>query len=245
MITTIAFDADDTLWVNETYFREAEERFCLLLQDYMAPHSIHQELFKTEIKNLDLYGYGIKGFMLSMIETIIDISGNTAPLPLVGKALEIGKEMLEKDIELLPDIEEVLKGLQGKYKLIVATKGDLLDQERKLEKSGLKKYFHHVEVMSNKKEKDYQKLLKQLDCKAENFMMIGNSLKSDILPVLELGASAIHVPFHTTWEHEHVDIQIKNERFKQADSTIQILEFLQKNMSSFNFFRKKTISRTF
>jgi len=203
-IKVIAFDADDTLWVNETYFREAEHEFAKLLSNYETENKIDQELFKKEIANLKYYGYGIKGFVLSMIECALELSNNqTSPIT-IGKIITIGKEMLNKPIELISGIEEVLQALQNHYKLIVATKGDLLDQEKKLEKSGLLKYFHHIEVMSDKKPKDYLKLIQHLEIQPKELLMIGNSLKSDILPLLKIGATAIHVPFHTTWVHEEV-----------------------------------------
>lgn len=203
-IKVIAFDADDTLWVNETYFREAEHEFAKLLSNYETENKIDQELFKKEIANLKYYGYGIKGFVLSMIECALELSNNqTSPIT-IGKIITIGKEMLDKPIELISGIEEVLQALQNDYKLIVATKGDLLDQEKKLEKSGLLKYFHHIEVMSDKKPKDYLKLIQHLEIQPKELLMIGNSLKSDILPLLKIGATAIHVPFHTTWVHEEV-----------------------------------------
>jgi putative hydrolase of the HAD superfamily len=206
-IKVIAFDADDTLWINETYFREAEEAFALLLSKYETKNKIDQELYKTEIKNLEIYGYGIKGFVLSMIECALVLSNYKLPQETIEKILDIGKEMLEKPIALLDGVEEVLQSLQGKYRLIVATKGDLLDQERKLEKSNLLQYFHHVEVMSDKKEKDYLKLVKHLDIKPFELLMIGNSLKSDVLPLLNINASAIHVPFLTTWVHEEIPLE--------------------------------------
>ncbi|QTE24413.1 HAD family hydrolase [Polaribacter cellanae] len=217
-IKVIAFDADDTLWVNETYFREAEEEFTKLLSKYETKNKIDQELFKVEIKNLIHYGYGVKGFVLSMIECALELSNYKISQQTIEKILNIGKEMLEKPIELLAGIEDVLASLQGKYKLIVATKGDLLDQERKLEKSNLLKYFHHIEVMSDKKEKDYKKLIGHLDIKPEEFLMIGNSLKSDVLPLIAIGASAIHVPFHTTWVHEEVS-QKEQENAEYATLT--------------------------
>jgi len=210
-IKVIAFDADDTLWVNETYFREAEEVFTELLSKYETKNKIDQELFKTEIKNLTIYGYGIKGFVLSMIESALALSNYKLPPESVEKILAIGKEMLEKQVELLSGVEEVLQNLQGKYKLIVATKGDLLDQEKKLEKSNLLKYFHHIEIMSDKKEKDYVKLLKHLDIEPSQFLMIGNSLKSDVLPPLKIGAIAIHIPFHTTWIHEEISLEAQQK----------------------------------
>jgi putative hydrolase of the HAD superfamily len=210
-VKVIAFDADDTLWINETYFREAEEVFAELLSKYETKNKIDQELFKTEIKNLAIYGYGIKGFVLSMIECALALSNYKLPQETVEKILAIGKDMLEKPVELLSGVEEVLGNLQGKYKLIVATKGDLLDQERKLEKSNLLKYFHHIEIMSDKKEKDYVKLLKHLDIQPSQFLMIGNSLKSDVLPLLKIGAIAIHIPFHTTWIHEEISLEAQQK----------------------------------
>ena len=178
-ITVVGFDADDTLWVNETYFRNAEEKFASLLDSYETKNQIDQELFKTEIKNLELYGYGIKGFMLSMIESALDLSNNRISQATITEILNLGKEMLSHPVELLGGVEQVLEALKDKYRLIVLTKGDLLDQERKLEKSGLSKYFHHVEVLSDKKEANYKNLLEHLEIPVEEFLMIGNSLKSD------------------------------------------------------------------
>uniref|UniRef100_UPI004047AC92 HAD family hydrolase n=1 Tax=Algoriphagus sp. TaxID=1872435 RepID=UPI004047AC92 len=215
-IRVIAFDADDTLWINETYFREAEEKFASLLEDFLPQHAIMKELYRTEIANLSLYGYGIKGFMLSMIETALRISEQQLPIRLVERIIQIGQEMLAKPVDLLPGVEEVLKSLQGDYRIVLATKGDLVDQERKLYKSGLEGYFLHIEIMSEKKPADYQKLIRHLDIQANELLMIGNSLKSDILPVLELGGYGIHVPFHTTWVHEQVEHEVVHERFLTA-----------------------------
>tara|TARA_R110002124_G_scaffold88041_1_gene226236 strand:+ start:6196 stop:6885 length:690 start_codon:yes stop_codon:yes gene_type:complete len=226
-IKVIAFDADDTLWVNETYFREAEQQFAKLLAAYETENKIDQELFKMEIKNLPLYGYGVKGFMLSMVESALELSNYKISQQKIEDILNIGKEMLEKPIELLDEIEKVLKALQGKYKLIVATKGDLLDQERKLEKSGLLQYFHHIEVMTDKKEADYKKLISHLDIESNQLLMIGNSLKSDILPLVNIGASAIHVPFHTTWSHEEVSTNEQSTtEYKTVKKISEILTIL-------------------
>lgn len=226
-ITTIAFDADDTLWVNEPYFQEIENNFCALLEDYMPQHSISQELFKTEMQNLPLYGYGAKGFILCMIETISRVSGGRASLQLIDKAIALGHELLQKPIELLSGVTETLDNLKGKYRLVVATKGDLLDQERKLQKSGLESYFHHIEIMSDKKERDYLKLLKHLDCKPENFLVLGNSIKSDILPVLELGGYAAHIPYHVTWTHEHHEQPVQHENYVALKTIDEILTHLK------------------
>ncbi|HPH90143.1 MAG TPA: HAD family hydrolase [Ferruginibacter sp.] len=225
-IKVIAFDADDTLWVNEPYFKEIEEKFCDLLEDYLPRHTLVKELFKTEIDNLSLYGYGVKGFMLSMIETSLRITNKTLSLEVIEKAIGFGKELLQKDIELLDGVEETLKLLKGKYRLVVATKGDLLDQERKLKKSGLEHYFHHIEIMSDKQEADYNKLIKHLDILPSEFLMLGNSLKSDVLPVLAIGGHAIHIPYHTTWAHEHVEHKVEHDNFKQVTQINEVLSFL-------------------
>ncbi len=225
-LKVIAFDADDTLFVNEPYFQETEEKFCALMSDYLSHQGLSQELFKTEIANLELYGYGIKGYILSMIEAAMKISNNTISIETIEKITEYGKELLQKPIELLDGVEETLEALNGKYKLVVATKGDLLDQRRKLHNSGLGHYFHHIEVMSDKKEKDYEDLLKRLEIKAEEFFMIGNSLKSDVLPVLNIGGHAVHIPFHTTWEHEKISHKVEHPNFKALEKITEVLPIL-------------------
>ena len=222
----IAFDADDTLWVNEPYFRESEEAFASLFEDFLPMHQTQQELFKTEMDNLALYGYGVKGFMLSMVETAVRITGGTLSAEGTSRILEIGKQLLARPNELLDDVETVLQALSGKYRLVVATKGDLLDQERKLRNSGLEKYFHHIEIMSDKQPADYIKLIKHLDIAPEEFMMVGNSLKSDIIPVLEIGGHGVHVPFHTTWAHEMVSNPVVHPQFREVGRLADILEFL-------------------
>lgn len=225
-LKVIAFDADDTLFVNETYFLETEEKFCDLMSDYLSHKSISQELFRIEIKNLTIYGYGIKAYILSMIEAAMTISNNTIPVEVVGKIIQYGKELLDKPIVLLNGVEETLESLYGKYKLVVATKGDLLDQRRKLHNSGLGKYFHHIEVMSDKQEQDYLDLIKRLEIEPSEFFMIGNSLKSDVLPVLDIGGHAAHVPFHTTWAHEKIDHEVKHDNFYSFENIIEVLEKL-------------------
>jgi len=226
-IKVIAFDADDTLWVNEPFFQETEKKFCDLLEDFLPHHSISRELFTIEIQNLVYYGYGVKGYILSMIEAAITITAGKIGVESIAKILALGKELLNKDIELLDGVEDVLKALQGKYRLVMATKGDLLDQERKLVKSGLTNYFHHIEIVSEKHEPEYRKLIKHLDIKPNEFLMIGNSLKSDILPVLNIGGHGFHVPFHTTWEHEKLEINIDHQNFKQLDSIREVLNYVQ------------------
>ena len=225
-LKVIAFDADDTLFINETYFAETEQKFCGLMEDYLSHQSISKELFKMEIDNLKLYGYGIKGYILSMIEAAMRISNNTLPIAIIEKILQYGKELLEKPIVLLEGVEETLEALHGKYKLVVATKGDLLDQRRKLHNSGLGHYFHHIEVMSDKQEVDYSDLLRRLEIAPAEFFMIGNSLKSDILPVLAIGGHAIHIPFHTTWAHEKIDHEIVHENFMTYKKISEVLNRL-------------------
>ena len=226
-IKVIGFDADDTLWVNETYFREAELEFANLLSAYETPNKIDQELFKKEIENLELYGYGVKGFMLSMIEMALELSNYNVSNKSLEAVLNIGKTMLNKPVELLDGVEDVLSDLSKNYKLILATKGDLLDQERKLEKSGLIDYFHHIEVLSDKKESNYSNLLNHLDIRPSEFLMVGNSLKSDVLPLVNIKANAIHVPFHTTWAHEKVEANDNNIKgYKTVSSLKEILKFL-------------------
>jgi putative hydrolase of the HAD superfamily len=225
-IKVIAFDADDTLWVNEPYFQQTEKDFCNLLEDFLPHHTVAQELFKTEMQNLPLYGYGVKGFMLSMIETALRISDKKINDTVLEKIINLGKELLEKPIELLDGVEELLKQLKNKYRLVVATKGDLLDQERKLKKSGIEHYFHHIEIMSDKQEADYNKLIKHLDIQPGAFLMLGNSLKCDVLPVLAIGGHAVHIPYHTTWAHEKVEHHINHPNFKQVEKIAEILPYL-------------------
>lgn len=225
-IKVIGFDADDTLWVNETYFRHAEEQFADLLDGFETKNKIDQELFKMEMKNLELYGYGIKGFVLSMIESALEISNNTISQATLIELLNLGKKMISHPVELLDGVVEVLEKLKEKYRLIVLTKGDLLDQERKIIKSGLSKYFYHVEVLSDKKEKNYLNLLDHLEIDVKEFLMIGNSLKSDVLPLINIGAEAAHVPFHTTWQHEEVTVKNEGNNYLKINNLKEILHYL-------------------
>ncbi|UOX35006.1 HAD hydrolase-like protein [Flavobacterium sediminilitoris] len=223
----IAFDADDTLWHNEPYFDEAQERFCRLFQDYASSQEILGLILNHQVKNLPLYGFGIKAFTLSMIESALELTKHQISGKGIEQIITIGKDLLQKPVELLPNIEEVLKTLQGKYKLVVATKGDLKDQHRKLHDSGLGHYFHHIEVLSDKTELDYEKMLHRLDCKSNHFLMIGNSLKSDVLPILNIGGFGIHVPYHTTWEYEKIDFEIKHNNFLALSNIIEVLNILE------------------
>jgi putative hydrolase of the HAD superfamily len=225
-IKIIGFDADDTLWVNEPFYRETEKQFAHIVSPYFAENEINDELFKTEMQNLALYGYGAKSFILSMIETALRLSENKITAIEISKIIAIGKAQLNRPIELLEDVEMVLQKLHPHYKLILATKGDLLDQEQKLKKSGLINYFHHIEIMSDKHENNYRNLIKRLDIEPQDFVMIGNSIKSDILPVINIGAKAIHVPYHTTWQHENDHDETDNSKFVTVHKLVEILNIL-------------------
>lgn len=224
----IAFDADDTLFANEPYFEEAEQKFCALMQSYLSHKDISMALYHTQINNLSLYGYGIKGYIMSMMEAAMHISNHTISTKTIEKIILIGKELLQKPVELLDGVEETLEELKKDYRLVVATKGDLKDQHRKLHHSGLGHFFHHIEVMVDKQTLDYDKMIKRLDIQATDLLMIGNSLKSDVLPVLEIGGTAIHVPFHTTWLHEQIDHEIKHPNFYEVKNIREILPIVAK-----------------
>lgn len=225
-IKVIAFDADDTLWENETIFRNTENEFYSLLENYISSKKLAKELLKIEVKNIPSYGYGVRPFMLSMIETAIKVSNKKVTNNIIEKILALGNAMLSHPVLILEGVEEVLQKLHTKYKLIVLTKGDLLDQERKLKKSKLEKYFHHVEIVSEKNEEGYRHILRHLDIKTNEFLMIGNSVKSDILPVLNIGGNAFHIPFHTTWALEKVNTEIKHPRFKELSSISEVLNYI-------------------
>jgi len=226
-LKVIGFDADDTLWVNETYYRETEQHFVKLLESFGDEKEIMRVLMTTEMKNLPLYGYGAKGFMLSMMETAIRVSNRKAGSGITEGIIKLGQELLNKPVVLLDGAREVLQQLKGRYPMILATKGDLLDQERKLRKSGLDTCFHHIEIMSDKKEENYQKLLTRLEVKPEEFMMVGNSLKSDVLPLLKQGAWGVHIPYHTTWVHEETDENPRRwERFRALEKLSDLIKLL-------------------
>ena len=222
-VRVIGFDADDTLWVNEPYYREAEARFVELVREYGIEVDIAGELFRTEIANLDLYGYGIKAFMLSLVECSIRLTEGRVGSHTISEILDLGKAMLRRPIELLDGVKQVLGELSPHYRLIVATKGDLLDQERKMKRSSISGYFHHIEVMSDKKEEQYEQLLDHLDIEPDQFLMVGNSLKSDVIPPLNLGSRAIYVPYHTTWAHEEVEGEPDTDRYYRVDKIVDIL----------------------
>jgi len=222
----IGFDADDTLWANEPFYQDVEKEFCQIMKPYLTEKETSEELFKTEMQNLEIYGYGAKGFLLAMIETSLRATEGKITSAEINQILDIGKTLLTMPIQLLEGVENVLQKLQGSYKLILITKGDLLDQERKLQKSGLIDYFHHIEIMSDKHENNYKKLLARLDIQPEEFLMVGNSIKSDILPVINIGAKAVHIPFEVTWQHESNHSMPDSETFISVSEISEILNLL-------------------
>ena len=224
-IKIIGFDADDTLWDNEIFFRQAEKEFVELMKDYNNANAL-DKLIEIEVKNISLYGYGIKSFTLSMIEAALDVSKNEVTSFEIAEILDIGKRMLNKPVTLIDGIEKVLKKLSQSYQLIIATKGDLLDQKRKLQKSGLAKYFHHIEIMIEKSEDEYSQLLDKLNVDNNQFLMIGNSLKSDILPLLNLGTYTVFVPYKTTWVHEMVHEKPVSNKFFEVSKVSEVLSLV-------------------
>ena len=204
VLTTIAFDADDTLWRNEDVFQSAQAYFVQMLERYHSKAYILERLNSVQIDNLGNFGYGIKGFTLSMIETAISLTEGRVTGYEIHEIITLAKQMVSSPVDLLPGVESLLQSLQGQCQLMVITKGDLLDQEAKLARSGLAQYFDLYEVVSNKKAANYTRLFERLQLNPEQTLMIGNSLRSDILPVLEVGGHALHIPYHTTWSHEQV-----------------------------------------
>lgn len=217
-IQVIAFDADDTLWDNETYFQQAEAEYCRLLAHALPADGVSRELLATETRNVPLYGYGAKSFTLSMIEAALRITRGQADGHTVARILALGKTLLDMPVQPLPGVERTLRQLHGRYTLAVATKGDLLDQQRKLARSGLAAHFDHVEIMSDKRTDDYRRLMHTLRCPPEAFLMVGNSLRSDVEPVLAAGAWAAHVPFRLTWAHEQTHGGITGHRLLRLES---------------------------
>ncbi len=204
MIEWIAFDADDTLWENERYYRDTQEKLGQIVAPYLNGGDIEKILYQTEIENIPHYGYGLKSFGLSMIETAIQLSNQTISSSEIYQILHLIREMVNHPVEVFPGVIETLEQLKSTYKLIVITKGDLLDQERKLAGSNLSPYFEWMDVVSEKDVTTYQSLLDRHGIQPENFLMIGNSLRSDVLPLVNLGAVGVHLSQAYTWEHEKV-----------------------------------------
>ena len=201
----LAFDADDTLWHNEPIFNLTQDRVADLLADWATPENLGERLNVIERRNLGLFGYGSKGFTLSLIETALEISNGHLPSSVIQKILDHGKAMIEHPVELLPGVRETLEKMAGVHPLLLITKGDLFHQETKVARSGLADYFDIIEIVSEKDAETYRRLLETHDIDAERFVMVGNSVKSDILPVVAIGGNAIHVPYESQWELDRVE----------------------------------------
>jgi putative hydrolase of the HAD superfamily len=228
MLEFIAFDADDTLWHNETHFCAAQERFKRLMHKYLGDAYDGNHLYETEVRNLGHYGYGVKSFGLSMVETAIELTDGHISARDIHTLLELTKEMLCAPVEVLPEVEAVLDELSGDYPLLLITKGDLFDQESKILRSGLAEYFRHIEVVSEKNASTYGKILRRHGIRPEEFVMVGNSLRSDILPPLELGAHAVYIPSPQLWAHEHVQLDdARPKPYAQLGSIGELPEWLE------------------
>ena len=214
-ITTVGLDADDTLWHNETLFRLTQDRFCDLLSDKADPEDLMTRLAEVEARNLRLYGYGVKGFTLSMIETAMELTHGEAPASVVREILAAGREMLNEPVEPLPGVEAALAALSQDYRLVLVTKGDLLHQEQKLAASGLGDLFVAVEIVSEKTASTYARVFERHGSGPGRAVMCGNTLRSDILPALEAGSYAAHVPYPMTWAHEHAEAPVGHPRFAE------------------------------
>lgn len=232
MFKLIAFDADDTLWHNEPLFHATENQLAELLASYHSADWVRDRLFATEIKNLGHFGYGIKGFILSMIETAIELTEGRIGGAEIQKILDWGHGMLMAPIDLLDGVRETIETLAPDYRLMLLTKGDLFDQESKLARSGLGEHFHAVEIVSNKDVRTYASILARHAVAPEDFLMVGNSLKSDVLPALEAGARAVHIPYSLTWAHERVDEEaLRGKEFARLESIRHLPEWLRNGVA--------------
>lgn len=226
-IDVVAFDADDTLWHNENLFVETRERFTTLLADYHSAEWVEQHLNATEMRNLEVFGYGIKGFTLSMIETAVELTEGRVSGRDIATIMEMGRSMLSAPVKLLDGVREVVEGVAERYRVAIVTKGDLFDQETKLARSGLGSLVHAVEVVSDKTPETYRTVLDRLATRPTRFVMVGNSMRSDIVPVAEIGGYAIHVPYRTSWAHEEVPAeQLADLRFLRAESLEDVPDLL-------------------
>lgn len=227
MSLTLGFDADDTLWQNEQFFRLTEARFAELLADFADADHLTERLLAAERRNLDRYGFGIKGFTLSMIETAIEVTEGRVPAATIGAILKAGREMLAHPVETLPHVPDTLERLAGNYRLVLITKGDLFDQERKLAASGLGDLFDAVEIVSDKSRATYERIFAQHGDGAERAMMIGNSLKSDVIPAIEAGSWGVFVPHDLTWVHEHAEEPAQAPRFRRLSHLGELEDLLR------------------
>ncbi|WP_460449500.1 HAD family hydrolase [Alsobacter sp. SYSU BS001988] len=214
-VTTIGFDADDTLWHNERFYRLTEERFAALLAEHADPGDVSRRLLDAEKRNLGIYGFGIKGFTLSMIETAVEITDSRVPASVIGQILAVGRDMLAHPVETLPHVRETLQALAGRYRLVMITKGDLFDQERKLAASGLGELFDAVEIVSDKNAATYERIFARHGDGPALSLMVGNSIRSDILPALAAGAWAVHAPHDLTWDYELAAAPVAHPRFRE------------------------------
>jgi len=226
-ITTVGLDADDTLWHNETIFRMTQERFRTLMSGHAEPEFLDSRLAEVERRNLALYGYGVKGFTLSLIETAMDITGGQPPGHIIADILAAGRDMLAHPVEPLPGVPEALDELHRHYRLVLITKGDLLHQEQKLAASGLGDLFSGVEIVSEKDASTYARVFARHGSGAAEAAMVGNSLRSDVLPALQAGAYAAHVPYHLTWAHELADPPTGHPRFAELASIHDVPEWVK------------------
>lgn len=213
-VSTIGFDADDTLWQNETFFRLTEQRFTELLSEHGAHDVITARLLEAERRNLRFYGYGVKGFTLSMIETAVEVTNGQVSASVIAEILGFGRQMLQNPVETLPHARETLDALAGRYRILLITKGDLFDQERKLAQSGLGDYFAAVEIVSEKTPDTYRRIFTRHGDGPERAVMVGNSLKSDVVPAIRAGSWGIHVPHALTWVLEHEEAPAGEPRFR-------------------------------
>lgn len=224
----IAFDADDTLWVNEPNYVDVKEKLCELLSHHIDQETLTQRFYDAQMRNLHVFGYGAKSFILSMIETAIELTNGAITGSEIQQIIDVGRRLIDFPIDVLDGIPEVLEILSKKFDLMVLTKGDLFDQESKIARSGLGHYFKHVEIVSEKNEQAYQRVLQKHNVQPADFIMIGNSLKSDILPVVHIGARAIHIPYAITWIHEHVaDEQLVGKSFTTLESARELVTLLE------------------
>jgi putative hydrolase of the HAD superfamily len=226
-LSTLAFDADDTLWHNERFFRLSQDRFADLLADFAPRDHLNERLLAAERRNIGHYGFGIKGFTLSMIETAIEVTNDRVPARIIRELIDAGQEMLRHPIELLPNVRATIEAIAPEYHILLITKGDLLDQERKLAQSGLGDFFDAVEIVSAKTPAIYSAILDRHDRKPDNAMMIGNSMKSDVLPMLAIGGWGVHVPHDLTWLLEEEVAPIGNLRFRTLPDLGELLQLVR------------------
>jgi putative hydrolase of the HAD superfamily len=225
-LTAIGFDADDTLWQNETFFRMTEQRFTELLSSHGEHEVLSARLLEAERRNLSFYGYGVKGFTLSMIETAVEVTKGEVPASVIAEILSFGRQMLQNPVETLPGVHDTLDALAGKYRILLITKGDLFDQERKLAQSGLGDYFDAVEIVSEKTKSTYDRIFARHGDGAARAMMVGNSLKSDVVPAIAAGAYGVHVPHELTWVLEHEEAPEGNPRFRRIPDLGKLLPLI-------------------